>query len=78
MNRLDSRAVRGKQDEKETSRKNISPYLSGPRLNYGVSSIVITFKRSLCREHYCRATLINNSLQEHLNFNQYSHTTITP
>ena len=34
MNRLDSRAVRGKQEENETSRKKISPYLSGPRLNY--------------------------------------------
>ena len=73
MNWLDSRAVRSKQDENETSRKKISP--SGPRLNYRCLIYTYNFQRSLCREHYCRTALINNSLQEHLNFNQYSHTT---
>ena len=75
MNWLDSRVVRSKQDEtKLLEKKSIHNY-QVPGSIIGVSSILITFKRSLCREHYCRTALINNSLQEHLNFNQYSHTT---
>lgn len=73
MNWLDSRAVRSKQDENETSRKKSVHNYQVPGSIIGVASILITFKRSLCREHYCRTA--NNSLQEHLNFNQYSHTT---